>query len=190
MNNDAERDWPTTILKENPALLVSVVYFSASSIGMFYSWAFLRHFGVNVFNFAQISDFLLASLKEPMTWLLVSFAMLLMLVDNAFSRRHQKKSKKKWLQWYGSSTYRSINYVVLICMVVLFLYVYADNKAEKVRSGKGEQVSVTLASNDVPQNAILLGTTGQFIFLYDAETRQVDIHPNENVQTISLLAPD
>jgi len=190
MNNDAERDWPAAILKENPALLVSVVYFSASSIGMFYSWAFLRHFGVNVFNFAQISDFLLASLKEPMTWLLVSFAMLLMLVDNAFSRRHQKKSKRKWLQWYGSSTYRSINYVVLICMVVLFLYVYADNKAEKVRSGKGEQVSVTLASNDVPQNAILLGTTGQFIFLYDAETRQVDIHPNENVQTISLLAPD
>ena len=66
-----------TLLKEHPALLVSALYVGASTIGMFYSWAFLRHFGINVFNYAQISDFLLASLKEPFTWGWVAVALVL-----------------------------------------------------------------------------------------------------------------
>jgi hypothetical protein len=53
------------VLREHPALLVSTFYLAASFVGMFYSRAFLRRFGINVFNYAQISDFLLASLKEP-----------------------------------------------------------------------------------------------------------------------------
>lgn len=188
MKNETQSNWLKAILREHPALLASVVYFSASSIGMFYSWAFLRHFGVNVFNFSQIGDFLLASLKEPMTWLLVLAALLLTQFDNALSRRCQRKNKRKWLRWYGSGTYRSINYIVLICMVVLFLYIYADRKAEEFRDGNGDHVQVTLADGSEPRTAMLLGTTGQFIFLYEVETRKVDILPNESVQTVSMYA--
>ena len=59
------------VFREHPALIVSAFYVAASMIGMFWSWAHLRNFGINVFNYAQISDFLLASLKEPYTWALV-----------------------------------------------------------------------------------------------------------------------
>ena len=71
MKGEKKPGWVTALLREHPALLVSVVYVAASTIGMAYSWAFLRHFGINIFNYAQIGDFLLASLKEPSTWLLV-----------------------------------------------------------------------------------------------------------------------
>ena len=57
----------------------------ASFVGMFWSWAFLQSFGINVFNYSQISDFLLASLKEPFTWGLVVIAVLLVVSDNATS---------------------------------------------------------------------------------------------------------
>ena len=83
------------LLSEHPALLVSIVYFAASIIGMFYSWDFLRRFGINVFHYAQIGDFLLASLKEPFTWILVFLAIGLMVFDNAMSRRHQKKKREQ-----------------------------------------------------------------------------------------------
>ena len=56
------------------------------------------------------------------------------------------------------------------------------------QAGEGEYVEVKLTDGSAPRTAMLLGTTGQFIFLYDAETRAVDIHPNENIQTISLEA--
>ena len=53
-------NWIIGLLRKHPALLVSVVYVIASTIGMLYSWDFLRLFGINVFNYAQIGDFLLA----------------------------------------------------------------------------------------------------------------------------------
>ena len=188
MKGEKKPGWVTALLREHPALLVSVVYVAASTIGMAYSWAFLRQFGINVFNYAQIGDFLLASLKEPFTWLLVLTAFVLMALDNAMSRRYQRKGNIRWLRWYGSNRYRSVNYMGAVGIIMLFLYVHADRKADEAKAGEGEYVEVKLTDGSAPRTAMLLGTTGQFIFLYDAETRAVDIHPNENIQTISLEA--
>jgi len=189
MSEVRDRRWTAVLLREHPALLVSVVYVAASTIGMVYSWDYLRRFGINVFNYAQIGDFLLASLKEPFTWLLVIAALALMVFDNTMSRRAQKKVKSRWLRWYGSELYRSINYLVAIGMILLFLHVYASDRVEETRAGMGEAVRVLLTDGSPPKEALLLGTTGQFIFLFDAATGRVDIHPNENVQTISFKAP-
>jgi hypothetical protein len=88
---------------------VSALYVAASVVGMFYSWAYLRRFGINVFNYAQISDFLLASLKEPFTWVLVILAIFLVLLDNRSSHRVERKNPRKWIAWYASPRYRFIN---------------------------------------------------------------------------------
>lgn len=99
-----------SLFKEHPALIVSALYIASSVIGMFYSWAFLRQFGINVFNYAQISDFLLASLKEPVTWALVLLAVVLVQLDNAASRRYgRRENRSRWLAWYGTPRYRSAN---------------------------------------------------------------------------------
>lgn len=189
MNQDSRPGLIRSLLSEHPALLVSVVYVAASTIGMVYSWDYLRHFGINVFNYAQIGDFLLASLKEPFTWLLVIAALVLMVLDNTMSLRAQRKGTPRWLRWYGSNRYRAFNHLVTVGMILLFLHVYADNRVEETLAGNGEMVRVLLADGSKPIEALLLGTTGQFIFLFDATTGRVDIHPNENVQTISLTAP-
>ena len=81
--NETVLQWLRSVLREHPALLVSALYIGSSVIGMLYAWAYLRLFGINVFNYAQISDFLLASLKEPFTWGLVVLAVLLVQSDNA-----------------------------------------------------------------------------------------------------------
>ena len=177
------------IFKEHPALMVSAFYVAASVIGMFYSWAFLRHFGINVFNYAQISDFLLASLKEPFTWGLVILAVVLVLIDNASSRRVGRKTTAKWLSWYGSPNYRFINNFVAILMVLMFLYSYAFAQARDTRNGDGKFVDVMFADSGAATTALLLGTTGQFVFLYDEDTERVDIHPIENIHSISFRVP-
>ncbi|MDX1555083.1 MAG: hypothetical protein R3212_03560 [Xanthomonadales bacterium] len=188
MSQPSESKWYAVFFREHPALLASIVYVAASTIGMVYSWEFLRRFGINVFNYAQIGDFLLASLKEPFTWLLVLAAIAIMMIDNASSRRFARKERAAWLRWYGSKTYRSINYLVAIVLILLFLNVYTGKKAEEVKAGKGERVDVLLADGTRRSSALLLGTTGQFLFLFDHASGQVDIHPHENVQTITLAA--
>jgi uncharacterized membrane protein len=178
------------IFKEHPALIVSAFYVAASVIGMFYSWAYLRWFGINVFNYAQISDFLLASLKEPFTWGLVIIAVALVLIDNASSRRVERKTTAKWLAWYGSPKYRFMNNFVAILVVLLFLYSYAFAQARDTRDGDGKFVDVMFADSGAATTALLLGTTGQFVFLYDEDTERVDIHPIENIHSISFRVPE
>ncbi len=177
------------ILRDHPALVVSALYVAASIVGMFYSWAFLREFGINVFNYAQISDFLLVSLKEPFTWVLVLLALLLVSADNASSRRIERREVGRLLAWYGSPRYRMVNNFVAVVMVLLFIYIFASVRAETAREGDGKVVDVMFADSGAATTALLLGTTGQFVFLYDETTERVDIHPIENIHSISFRAP-
>ena len=169
-------------------MLVSAFYVAASVIGMFYSWAYLRSFGVNVFNYAQISDFLLASLKEPFTWVLVVLAVALVLVDNQSSRRVESKGPGRLWAWYGSPRYRFVNNFAAVFMVLVFIFAYASKQAEDTLNGEGKLVDVTFASEEPEQTSTLLGTTGQFVFLFDSLTKRVSIHPIENIHSIEFQA--
>jgi len=186
--SDSPNSRLAAFFREHPALLVSAFYVAASVIGMFYSWAYLRHFGVNVFNYAQISDFLLVSLKEPLTWALVVLAVLLVMVDNASSRRVERKGPNRWIGWYGSPNYRFINNFGAAFIVGIFIFEYADHQARDTLKGNGKMVDVTLADDGDASSAILLGTTGLFVFLYDADSERVDIHPIEGIRSISFQA--
>ena len=176
------------LLREHPALLVSAVYVAASFIGMFYSWAYLRSFGVNVFNYAQLSDFLLASLKEPFTWVIVVLAITLIQLDNASSRRFERRGSSKWFGWYGSPRYRLANNFGAVVLVLMFLFVYATMQVRETKEGNAKQVDVTFDDGGAAKTSALLGTTGQFVFLYDVGGNRVVIHPIESIHSISFQA--
>ena len=176
------------IFREHPALLVSALYVAASVVGMFYSWVYLRNFGINVFNYAQISDFLLASLKEPFTWGWVALAVVLIMLDNAYSRRVGGRNPARWLRWYGSPRYRLVNNFAAMILVGIFIFTYASGRADDTMNGKGKLVDVSFADDEADQTLTLLGTTGQFIFLYDVDIRRVQVHPLEAIHAISFQA--
>jgi len=186
--NETPNSRLASVFREHPALLVSAFYVAASVIGMFYSWAYLRRFGINVFNYAQLSDFLLASLKEPFTWALVILAVSLVLLDNKSSLRVERRGPGKWWAWYGSPRYRFINNFAAILMVLAFIFAYANRQAIDTLAGEGKLVDVTLGESDTVKTATLLGTTGQFVFLYDSMIERVDIHPIESIHSISFQA--
>jgi hypothetical protein len=182
------QEWLHPILREHPALLVSSLYVAASAIGMFYSWAFLSRFGINVFNYAQLGDFLLASLKAPATWAIVFLTVALVLLDNASSRRLEKRGPGKWLGWYRSPRYRFVNIFLAIAMVLFLIFLYARSQARITKSGEVKLVDVAFAEGGAAKTAALIGTTGQYVFLYDANTKRVDIHPIEGIHSISFQA--
>lgn len=171
-------------LLDHPGFLFSGLYVLASVIGMGFSWGFLHQFGINVFYYAEISDFMLASLREPLTWGLVVFALLVVAGDNTLSKQVAKKKPRRWLSWYASRRYRLFNYFVALQLCIVFIYAFASNKAEDVRAGKGDVVVVTLADGTAQEEMVLLGTTGQFLFLFQRENGRVFIHPHEAILTI------
>lgn len=181
-----ENYWFFSLLGEHPALVFSIVYVVASSVGMFFSWDYLRHFGINVFNYAQLSDFLLASLKEPMTWVIVALSVFMMFTDNALGRRWQRKARPRWLRWYGTERYRKLNLFLLVVIVVYLIDVWVRVKVELTLKGRGEYVEVVMADTGQANSALLLGTTSQFLFLYQPESSRATAHPFEAIRSISM----
>ncbi len=190
MSETTQNFWPRRALAEHPALLVSAIYFVASLIGLVYSWALLRGFGINVFLYAEISDFLLASLKEPFTWILAILAVILVAFDNAMSRRVQRQGPGRFFRWYGSERYRQINYLAAVLLIAVFLFLYATTKEREIRDGEGEVFSVYLTDSSPPKQLVMLGTTARFVFLYDQVAERVYFHPNESILMITKLSPD
>ncbi|MDJ0793777.1 MAG: hypothetical protein QNI98_05975 [Woeseiaceae bacterium] len=187
MSSDPNSDI-TRIFREHPALLVSAFYVAASVIGMFYAWSYLRQFGLNVFNYAQISDFLVASLKEPITWACVFVIVGFISLDNISSRRVERKGPSKWFRWYGSPKYRHFNNYAAMLLVLYAIYGWAHHKADITRAGEGKFVDVTYADGDSATSRMLLGTTGQWVFLYDHLTERVEVHPLESIDSIAFQA--
>lgn len=179
---------------ENPGLLVTVAYLLVSLIGLSFSWALLREFGLNVFSFADVTDFLMAAFREPMTFVLSLTALILGLATQWLAgrevrwlERRQPTSRigRRYLALTQSS-YRQGLYMVAIFLLytVVFILRYAQNEAADIRAGVGERVVVQAADDAAPVPGLLLGATSRFIFLYRRDTGQAEAIPQENILRI------
>lgn len=189
------------ILRQHPGVLVTVIYGGVSLIGMLFSHSLFSHFGVNFFNYAEVSDFLLAALREPMTFVLAGGAVLVTLLIHLISHfeqrwfaKHPPQSRIARAYQRSSSWAYSNVYVVLAVFVLysyLFLSLYGEWKSEQVKNGDGRRVTVELADTTKFGNAILLGTSNKFVFIYDQAGDRVNIIPNENISRLIVDAqPD
>lgn len=155
---------------------------------MGFSWVFLGRFGIDVFQYSQVGDFLLASLKEPMTWALVGISLVLVVLDSRASRRWGRKERSVWTRWYGSERYRQGIFVLAPLLIGFYIYVYAHYKAARVFAGEGRTVAVTLSDGGAAREALLVDTTSSFVFLFDPASKRVTIIPHEGVASISYSA--
>jgi hypothetical protein len=53
----------------NPTVVLSLLYLYVTAIGMLYSAVLYGRFGINVFDYSEIADFLLAAFKNPVAFL-------------------------------------------------------------------------------------------------------------------------
>ena len=178
------------LLREHPALLVSAIYVFATAVGMFFSWSFMRNFGVNIFIYTEIGDFLLASFKDPVIWMGVAMVLLAWYFDDRMSRWWGARERMRGLRWYGTKAYRRRGYPVLLAVLAYILHVFAGAAAADVRAGYGDVVRVSLADAEQYQSVALLNTTARFVFLFDTDTQMVHVHPHESIAEISFLAPE
>ena len=187
--HDESPGLPGRFLREHPALIISGLYVFATAIGMFFAWSYLRHFGINVFLYAEISDFLMASFKDPMIWVLVFIVTLSWYLDVRASARWGSRERNRGLRWYGSRAYRRLSYPSALLALVFILNLAAGKEADEARAGYGDVVNVTLADSDSSRTGVLLETTSRFVFLFDPNTQMVHVHPHESIAEISFIAP-
>lgn len=58
-------DGAIAFLRQHPALVLPLLYVEASAVGVTYMWRLYRSFGIDIFDFVEANDFLVAAVKAP-----------------------------------------------------------------------------------------------------------------------------
>lgn len=190
------------VMREHPALGLTSGYLVVSLLGLSYEWVLFRHFGVNYFHYADVTDFLMGAFREPITFVLALSALLVgklahmwvVWENRYFNGREIRSGWLRLYQRYSRSRLNQLSPVTLFLLYcVMFIWIYAENRAESTRAGDGKRVQLTLAEappGDGPFTATLLGTSSRFVFVYETQAELAWVVPHENLAWIRVAAPE
>lgn len=197
-----------------PALALTVAYLLVALAGIYYDYAFYQKgFGIPILSLAQIGDYLVAGLQQPVAIALVAVTFpLCWLMDRVnlrFRRRDQARRERlralprlhfaqalhlRYLDWHLGQRWG----LYLAYLIVIFLYgwlfvgIYAKHRVAGVKAGEAPRVGVrfTGAHADLTASASstwsYLGAVSNYVFVYDHAGREPLVLP---VNAIASLRP-
>lgn len=200
--------------RREPALALTVAYLLVALAGIYYDYAYYQKgFGIPILSLAQIGDYLVAGLQQPMAiaLMLLTFP-LCWLMDkiNARSRRRQAVQRDalravpdpsrwqawrlRWLEWHLRQMWGLYIAYLLFVFVYgwVFVGVYARYQVNVVKRGEGAQVTARLngVAGDLRPSTggtwTWLGAISNYVFVYDAVAGQATLMP---VNAIASLQP-
>ena len=180
---------PGSIIKNFQILLTSF-YLFAIGIGMLFSSFKFKAFGINIFDYASIFDFLIAPFADfkifVFTIVTVFLTYLLFKLDHFWQGNFPEQYSKSvfFLDRYSFYNKAKAGFT-LLCFVLYLIFaanLYGSYSYQKVLDTP--RVSVEFSSG-VKQSGLLIGKTSDILFLYNDNT--VDVVPlNAVVQRISF----
>jgi len=172
-------------------------YVLLTLIGMLHTWARFAVLGINVFHYAEVGDFVLAPLRDP---LLVAVTLLPILLISLYMRvaeswgdrrRARKAERGQPIRLWERKSPRWLWVVLFVLWVLAFGLHYANWTADRLRAGHGLWVEVRLAGEDLkaptPLTGIQIGTTQSYLFLFDPRDGRREAIPVENIERIVFL---
>jgi len=177
-----------SVFREHPTMLLTLCYFIITIIGVLYSYFFYKEFGINIIKFADLSDFLLASILEPKsviifislivtTYIFYWFDLLLRKKYKGYGSFVEKKFKSKYTDPVGY-------FIILIVYTTLLVQHVAILNAAKIKSGNSDDFLVRISDpgdHQVENKLALLGSSSRYLYLYNNEKSQAQVIPVENV---------
>lgn len=198
------------LFKREPALAITLSYLLVGAIGLWSSYWYYGEFGIQILEYYQVGDFLIAGLRDPFNF----FAFFVMLVcgvlpylavvyemqhpDNVASIRENK--------WWGrlvfmkyASPFRKRRWYDISPEVVMVLGLAlgsgsvmmsrADSLADKIMRGEGAPLRITLIGDRLPLHgeARLIGTSSTHLFLYWPANGRTEVMAHEAVARMERL---
>lgn len=161
------------LLKEAQSI-ISIFYIVAVGIGMLFNSQKYSKFGINIFDYADIFDFLVAPFSDIIILFFTIgscfFAYLIFLFDYWWMKKYPKFYSKIALGWEKKKWYNSFRY--LMFLTILFCYlnysadIYGELTAQKTK--KQTPISLRFTDNEI-KKGIVIGQTKQVIFLLEGK---------------------
>ena len=184
------------LARARTGLVLVLTYLVVTVVARMQDVWFYRYFRVNIFNYSDPEDFLLASMKNPAVWMyfLIPGAVVLLL-SWLLSRRqpivaqHPPAEGRERLHanWNTPALRLALGVMFVIAVATAITGLSAKRRFDAVKAGRGRQVSFTRTDGvNYNEQPLLLGTTGTFFFLYYAKRRVTEIVPIENTALMTV----
>lgn len=202
------------MFRREPALALTGAYLMVVLAGIYYDYGYYQKgFGIPILSLAQIGDYLVAGLQQPVAIALVVITLpLCWVLDrlNMYFRRRDQAQRMHlralprlgWLQalhlrymdWHLEQRWGLYAAYLIIIFVYGWVFVgtYARQRVAEVKSGRALQTAVRLAGADHDFAAgsspawTYLGAVSGYVFLYDHVAKRATILP---VNAIARIQP-
>ena len=170
------------VLKEMQTL-ISISYLLVVGIGMLFNYHKYEEFGINIFDYADVFDFLIAPFSDSKILL---FSMLSLMVpyllykfDFMWKSKYPKTYSRMSFGWDEKSWYKLFTYFSFAFLLIFYLYISADlyGKISKKQILKRGTTSIRYSDNEIKEGK-MIGKTKDIMFLL------VD----ENVEAIPITS--
>ena len=193
------RPWVVRVLERHPGALLTGLYLALTAIGIAYDFLYFARFRVNILDYAETGDFLVAALRSPLAiiysvlpalviWLVALLRRWVRRVSpryDAYAAHYERKWKTGPLYWDVMNT------LLVVMYAFVFTAFYAKGVARAAKRLDAPKVRVEVAagaSGPTSQVATMVGTTGKFLFLYFPERDSTHVVPFDNVLQVVTQA--
>jgi hypothetical protein len=183
----------------NTGLAIFLIYATIATIGFIYSIVFYSHFDLNVVAYLEITDILVAGVKDPLVILMacgafgvIAVAWLFVYIQAPFVAWLYKKVDKgffkfipKLFQSENPNTFWWYAIIIFVLYSHQFISLHSKNKYESIVEQKvGLVLVASEATKDSADQYSLLGTSINFVFLYNHQQKNTLIIPIENITSL------
>jgi hypothetical protein len=176
------------------------VYLALTAVGVMYDVFYYAFFRVDILDYAQTGDFLVAALREPLAIIYCVLPVAIVWLAARIRRWARRKSawydayaaryEKKWR--IGARWLDVMNTAFVLVYALMFVIVYATYEARVVKRVGAKQVRVRLLSDAgtplqaTGRTATMIGSTSAYLFLYDRAADSTWVVPVSNVAHVAL----
>ena len=180
--------------REHPTMILTLCYVVITAIGTGYSFFFFREFEINIIKFADLSDFLLAAILEPLS--IIIFTLILVFIIFVFWLdvlcRNRFKGYKNFVEKRLVSKYTDPigSTSVIVFFTIVMMQDLATKNAKAIKDKGKDIYQVTFATEDSGSSIKpleLLGSTSRFVYFYDLINKKSIVLSPENINYMSKL---
>ena len=188
--------WRSRFRVDHLGILLTLSYLFLGALGMLHEGLVFLMFRVNILDFAEPSDFLVAALRDPLIVVVSLVAVpLVALYYRLIARANARPGRKQW--WRGTASqrqfverhYSALFLATTLLYAVVFSLFYALHVAKQLRAGEGRHVRVELVADPGhfqrdTAPLLMLGATQKYLFLYDRSLQSTSIVPSSNIARV------
>ena len=150
--------------------VTTVFYILTVGIGMLFNYKKFAEFGINIFEYADVFDFLIAPFSD---YKIIVFALLSMVVpylvyllDKFYKKNHAEAYDKMNRGWDKKIWFKQLMKFSYIFLIIFYVYISAKiyGKVSKYQIVKQSPIEVRFSDNEI-KKGIMIGKTKDVVFL-------------------------